>query len=323
MENKESPNLLKTFFIRRACRILPLYVLSLVIFCIGITTLNSNVLPAKLQLPFLNHGPVWPYATFTQNYWMAITGSWGATFNNVTWSLAIEEHFYLVVPFIVLAVNRKIFPCVMAFALIFTVLFRCATYGQEFNEKLFLMTHSRLDGLCLGVLLAWLLRQPGAWEKIRSRRGSIYLAGAALTGLIGWIMVIKPNNVSDLMSMYGYLALAVFYTVILLIAITFNNSIFSACLRISPLRFIGKISFCVYLIHQPVKMITYAYVLNKLPAIEKSSDILAPALSFVFTILLAWASYALFESRFIAIGHRHTFDSGGNPADSAQKNSPV
>ena len=97
LDHRESKRILQTFYIRRACRILPLYLATFTLYVIGVYLFDNRV-RTNFALPFINHGPIWPFATFTQNYWMAIAHEWGCAFNGMTWSLAVEEHFYLLLP---------------------------------------------------------------------------------------------------------------------------------------------------------------------------------------------------------------------------------
>ena len=90
-----------TFYMRRACRIVPLYLLMVSIFAVVTTwQLHTSDFLFKEELP------LWSYFTFTQNFFMHGRG-FGPHWLGVTWSLAIEEQFYLVVPLLVHWLDRK------------------------------------------------------------------------------------------------------------------------------------------------------------------------------------------------------------------------
>src|SRR5215467_9983632 len=98
LDHKNSPSYFKTFYIRRVCRILPLYILCLALFYM---TKSSGWL-WNSPLPWYS------YATFTQNFWTAFRGnSAEALWLVPTWSLAVEEQFYLTLPLLLCLTDSK------------------------------------------------------------------------------------------------------------------------------------------------------------------------------------------------------------------------
>lgn len=101
LDARGSRNFFRVFYTRRACRILPLYYLIVILFVLlGVTGLVKN------DWLFTGGLPLWSYLTLTQNYLMHAQG-FGPNWLGVTWSLAIEEQFYLVIPLLVWLLNRK------------------------------------------------------------------------------------------------------------------------------------------------------------------------------------------------------------------------
>jgi peptidoglycan/LPS O-acetylase OafA/YrhL len=97
----------KTFYIRRICRIFPLYFIWLFIFLWAFYTIPpSSMLSGLLNNPL----PFWVYLTFTQNIAMSYTGLMGVEWLAVTWSLAIEEQFYLFLTWLIHRVNIRKLP---------------------------------------------------------------------------------------------------------------------------------------------------------------------------------------------------------------------
>jgi peptidoglycan/LPS O-acetylase OafA/YrhL len=94
MDNVAAPNYYRIFYLRRACRILPAYVLLLVLF----GALNAAGLAAHHPQAFgwLSHQPLprWSFFTFTQNFFMVRVDDFGSAALAPTWSLAVEEQFY-------------------------------------------------------------------------------------------------------------------------------------------------------------------------------------------------------------------------------------
>ena len=109
LRHREAPNLFKVFYLRRACRILPLYFSWLSLFAF-----LSLILPAT-RFQCLNNAriPSWPYWVFCQNIFMAIKSSVGCTWLAPTWSLAVEEQFYLVLPLLITRVPHRHLPKIL------------------------------------------------------------------------------------------------------------------------------------------------------------------------------------------------------------------
>jgi peptidoglycan/LPS O-acetylase OafA/YrhL len=94
LDNRESPNYFKTFYVRRICRIFPLYFLWL----LGFACLFRR-LPPTYQWIAEPHTPLWPYALYVNNFYGVLTHSGTAPYWLAgTFSRAIEEQFYLLLP---------------------------------------------------------------------------------------------------------------------------------------------------------------------------------------------------------------------------------
>ena len=95
MRNRESSNFFNVFYVRRFFRIVPAYLIWLAILAAGL----AGILP--VHEVFENNFPLWAHLTFTQNLLTTSTGTFGSIWEIVTWSLAVEEQFYLVLPLMI------------------------------------------------------------------------------------------------------------------------------------------------------------------------------------------------------------------------------
>src|SRR5262249_6222855 len=102
MDNRGSANYFKTFYIRRVCRIFPLYFLWLVLFFVLLLLLQPSFPEYSTIFGHgIPHFPQWGYALFLQNFFMARSGDFGPAWLGITWSLCVEEQFYLVLPLLI------------------------------------------------------------------------------------------------------------------------------------------------------------------------------------------------------------------------------
>ena len=174
LDHRAASSYFRVFYLRRICRILPLYVVVLALFA----ALSSG--GARWRWLFADALPLWTYATFTQNIYMGLHHTWGAHPLAPTWSLSVEEQFYLLAPFVIRFAPRAVIGCGVAAGLILAPLARWAFPGFHTD----VMTPFRLDPLLFGVALALIVRAPRA-VNARTLRLLLYpgLAGAVVMSL--------------------------------------------------------------------------------------------------------------------------------------------
>ena len=106
LDAREAANYFQVFYRRRFFRIIPIYavLLSVVVFTMYLASAGQI---AKYDAVL--SGPLpWPYYPFfLQNIGMSVHNSWGNFPLGVTWSLAIEEQFYLTLPLLVRFLSRR------------------------------------------------------------------------------------------------------------------------------------------------------------------------------------------------------------------------
>jgi peptidoglycan/LPS O-acetylase OafA/YrhL len=148
--NAHSPSYFSTFYVRRALRILPIYAVMFVIYLIG-RQLGGSA-------PVLFGGPLpwWSYAIGLQNIWMTIHQDYGAAWLAGTWSLAVEEQFYLVFPLVVYFAPARMLPRLLIALLVLAPLGRmiAGALGDRFGY--YVLMPLRADILAIGALVAWL-----------------------------------------------------------------------------------------------------------------------------------------------------------------------
>jgi peptidoglycan/LPS O-acetylase OafA/YrhL len=228
------------------------------------------------------------------------------------WSLAIEEQFYLVWPFLVLTLSRRhlIAVCfgIMAIA--------CALRGVFFEIHLpvasYVWTISRVDSLAVGAIVALAFRDPGDWKILLkwARR----LALPALCGLIV-VRILNPNSLAG----PGDAPSLSMDT----LSISFNGIFFASCIAIAMgtptgsltrrivatpvLRFFGKYSYCLYVCHLPIIAVlskagfSNDQLARRLHTNDVVGAILINAIGFALSLSVALASWHLYEKQWLKL----------------------
>ncbi len=310
IDHRSSSTYFRSFYGRRICRIFPLYYALLIVFVIGVV-LNDHGVVSRPAWLFRGNAPLWTYFTFTQNVWMADTGSWGARFNSVTWSLAIEEQFYLLLPLIVRFVPVRALGWAFAALIAASVAFRFWAFAIPHGGlACYFLPFARMDALGLGALGAWLLRKPRLWSAlVVARWAQATVLALLFAGVVGMTWADYKIRSWE-MSSFGYTWLALFYFSIIVFVLTQPDTALARVARWSPLRRLGLISFGVYLLHQIVDRLAFTYLLDQPGVLKRSSDLLVPFGTFGVTLLLAAASWRFFEKPILQWGERFRFRAG-------------
>ena len=287
LEAKGKAHYFRNFYARRALRIWPLY-FGLLFFSFVVLPL---VIPSLRQRIFQDAYPWQSYLVFLQNLFSAKEIGFGPV--GVTWSLAIEEQYYLIWPLLVLALSPRLlkFAALGAFSL--SVVIRLLQSFGIVHLFIYTNTFSRLDGIALGSFLAIVL--PTVSEQMVRRTAMIVLSISVLAVVFTeWFFGEK--------TWFLYAGLALIFAAILCLSLN------SELLKKRPfLAYTGKISFGLYLIHVPV------FDMFREPKLRsRLSWFHSPILNDLFLLvsmtlavyLVASASWYLFESPILKLKSR-------------------
>lgn len=221
------------FYRRRIFRILPPYLLAVLLF--GFLFSWDRYKPLWLFLVAPNVQALRPYGP-----------------NELPlWSLAVEEQFYLVWPFVVLFTSEKTLLRLSLAALLFTPLLRAACtplYPNHFY--IYVLTPFRADLLCAGAALAllWKRRSPAIMQNFTRWSPLAFCAGLLLfTGTQAFPAFRLVRN-TPLANSCVYL-FSLITAVSLLTWVLTDTGWLRSLLTTRPLRFLGEISYTMYLVH--------------------------------------------------------------------------
>jgi peptidoglycan/LPS O-acetylase OafA/YrhL len=278
------------FYARRARRLLP--ALILVLLFVGITwglllstktpTLRGDVLGT------LGYVANWRFAFSGQGYF--------ASFNAPspllhTWSLAVEEQFYLVWPLVVLWLMRG-GRNVSRWALGFVAVAFSATLIQSlagvWTDRLYYGTDTRGMPLLLGAALgAWFVRRPPGAVLATRALLALEIAGLAAAAGVIWAFCTISGQ-SDFLYRGGFLLVAALVVVVIASVSLVPGGLLARPLSLGPVCYLGQISYGIYLWHWPL----FLLLTHQRTGLGTSALL---AVRLALTLLLSVLSYHLVE----------------------------
>ncbi len=232
IQQKNEPHFIVHFFIRRALRIFPLYFLYL--------CLMYFIFPFVFNKTSPDFSQQWYYWFYLQDF--AITFRWPAIGPKHFWSLAIEEHFYLIWPFIILFNKTKGIVATIALFIIISAITRILLVQNGFETYFF--TFARLDEISLGCLLA-LLESKGFLLKWKIKPITILLITMAGIAGILWFQFSSLANPVIQVIKYQLISATYFLSVVWVL-IAPSHFWITKILSSRFLVFTGSISYGIY-----------------------------------------------------------------------------
>jgi peptidoglycan/LPS O-acetylase OafA/YrhL len=228
----------RLFYLRRMLKIWP------PLYCVPI--LYVLLMAAYGQSPAQSLAETWPILLHIQNYVPTPLGH--------MWSLAVEEHFYLLLPPLLMLVGVKANPSsvrrlqlVMLALIVGVGLLRVLSVelGWVDPRTARILTHLRIDALLTGVLIATVYHfQADRWSWLMARPWMF----VGLAVLAAWPFVMNPNT-STLFAGVGYSSLIVLFSSLLLATARAGASWDARRWPLRAAAFVGRYSYPIYLFH--------------------------------------------------------------------------
>ncbi|HMV46523.1 MAG TPA: acyltransferase [Blastocatellia bacterium] len=341
---KQKSHFFRNFYMRRVLRIFPLYY-GLLVIAFWIVPLLVSPNPVGSTPGTVSSLWLWFYASnIGMSYYNSVLHFHDLFEFDHFWSLAVEEHFYFVWPFLVYAFRRKSLLWICGGIIAGALGLRLLLVGLDVHfMKRFVLTPCRMDALAMGALMALLIR--GDWEQARllkAARAVALFGGLILLGTIlsnaypealqhgkTWtpyfLQPAQPPG-SDAMSWFLHAGLLsvlapVFGASLLLVISARRDSLTERFWTLSWLRFFGKYSYGIYVFHfalirylRPWADAALARVsrlethLPPLPAAVISAPLFHSLLYFCLmtglSVAVAWLSWHLYEKHFLKLKDR-------------------
>ncbi len=288
LENKEKIirtgsnklSLIKNFILRRSLRIFPIYYITITVLFVWDRYSFIGLTDYELY-----------YYTYTSNILYFINGEWDGPISHL-WTLAVEEQFYLVWPWVILFANRR------TLLWLIPVFIGVGTFsGYFFTNQAFasLLPTSCLDAFGLGALLSWIcVYQPNWGSKFIRYSGmaSLLAFGVMLVHLLGVI-----DNVYDYVNRRTVHSIIAVWVIAVIVLGNLPKTI-DAIFSNKALVFIGKISYGVYLFHNLTRF-TIIHIFGEHAfdfAPEQWRDLTEFIIETGVLILLSWLSWTFIEN---------------------------
>ena len=288
------------FYRKRAYRILPVYLVVLALYVFW---------PLWREAPGIS--PLWQFLTFTENFF--VNYSVNQAFSHV-WSLCVEEHFYLLLPMIVILMSRKAaaWKTIALLALLVALGLAIRSYeyfhvllpmgrdsddfGVRYIERIYYPTYTRLDGLLAGVALALArIFRPGWWSVILQRANWLLAGGIALMGCTLWIFADRFGPVGTVI---GFPLMAIAMAMLVMAAA--DRRSWLGRVRIPGARLVATLAYSLYLTHKEIAHLDELW----LPKVMDARDWKTVCVLVVSCLAVAGLFYLIIERPFLALRDR-------------------
>lgn len=276
---------IKNFIIRRTFRIWPLYFLLIALAPFIVSYLDAD------QPNYLAN------ALFIGNFEIIETQRWTYPFSHF-WSICIEEHFYLIWPFIIAFSPKKHLLKIFAALILLSILFRMYVFQTQDTPwfSLFAHTLSRIDVLVIGAIAAYYYSQKAFnFSLPKYLRVLLYI-------ILVSALLIEPVVLWDTMYLaafkkYFFMALIS----VLLLDFNFNPDYKHRLKKQSLIHYFGKVSYGIYMFSN----ILILFVIKKIMwKFELNNVYIFFILNISLSIIIPIISYELFEKHILKLNKK-------------------
>jgi peptidoglycan/LPS O-acetylase OafA/YrhL len=301
-----SEHCFRTFFIRRTLRIFPLYFVWLgLVFGLNALVERDSITALEPQLPY--------FATYTSNFWIANHLGWFPSDRlNHLWSLAIEEQFYLLWPFAVLLLNRRVLTMFVLAGIAYALLLKLSLLANAVPWPVaYTWSLTRMDALLGGALVAvarfWhpgsaLLRPLGL---LAAAVGIAVVASVfAVRGSLSLAPAFAATSVSIVTAGFAFAFSGVLAAAL---DLRWENAFPALVQRI--VSFVARISYGLYLAHWFV----LGAILDWFPGFSAHPPLLQFAVTVAVSTAISAALYTIVERPALALAERFAPAHGRKP----------
>jgi peptidoglycan/LPS O-acetylase OafA/YrhL len=292
-----SPKYLSNFYIRRILRIFPLYYL-FVILCLFVL---PKLYP-HFDVSYYSNNQIWIW-TYLQNWLYIFKPNDGTNAMHHLWSLAVEEQFYLFWPLIILLIKKpKYLLIFISLALLAVLGLRLWIWTNHIADLAYfnLYTFSRIDGICIGCMIALLQRIDRNFFKRYTTWIVLFFAGLNFI----FFFINRSYKFSfPYLALAGYTTFAMMFGLLVNEAVTGGTKFINRVFSFPLLRFFGKISYGFYMFHWPVYLLLSPWLFSQFSEYltGHSLNFFVSFAATIAGIAISWISYRYYERYFLKL----------------------
>lgn len=299
VDGEGKPKRIRNFLARRVLRIFPLYYLALLLifFVVPLFTSDPSVIYSASDKPY--------YALYVQNLFLPLIepDTASSVYLSHTWSLAIEEQFYLVWPWLVIFLPRRMLIALLCLILVAAPLARFQILSDHPRAwyqywLVYKNTLLHVDGLAVGSLLALIVRSKHM-TKSRVRNAGLVVGLLTLSFAVWTLIRLAKNGVTHypytptepILGSIMFTILSLGFGGLLAVILALPSRLMDGLLCNAVVTWIGRISYGLYVYHFPIILGLRSYDLH-------------PAVSVAATFGVAAISWYVFESPILKLKAR-------------------
>lgn len=291
--NKGAKNYFKTFYLRRIVRIIPNYFLLLFVFGF---IFNLPFFKGNYFLSSRGEIPYWSYFAMVHNFYMAYFNNFGNRALSITWSIGIEEQFYILFPFLTFYLKDRYLPFILGAFVISSIIIR-ASYSTWMPQ--YVLLPSRMDGLSIGFLVAY-CHQNGILERKKTivLKASQWVIFGSI--LFSAFLYFRFNDLGPI----KHTLFSMFFSGVLVFTLLRKDSRFSNFLQTKTLTWIGTISYSLYLFHYVILGLVYHINGKQGIGITNINDIALTVIALTLSLGFSFLVYRFLEKPMVNLGKK-------------------
>jgi peptidoglycan/LPS O-acetylase OafA/YrhL len=285
----------RTFFLRRCLRIFPLYYLTLLFVLIGSIFAHTTRELTPSFAVFFFYLQNFPFHVKIDE----LTPFWVGHY----WSLAVEEHFYLIWPFLLAKMPSIRWARQMCLIIFLLSMATRVLIFYTADVTYYLITPARAGELAVGAWLALAVRDHPEWvPKMRRFAAPVLIASICAVAVC---VAITGDFAALQMPMYVFGSSVLSFAAAALIVLALEPGTWARCFCFRPLRHLGVISYGVYIYHLLFKQFFGAIATYLAPHASRNEHLVVVFfVAACLTLVIAEISYRFFERPLLQLKDR-------------------